>query len=107
MQAVRCFTALLDQVSQPHPANAVKPWPAPHLTLTEQNQDLQHFYLHNVSAFVRYLASFLRGSGNAIFNVTMSFGFSVGDFVTILKLANNIRERFVDAPEQFKAISDE
>ena len=89
------------------PPYAVKPWPAPHLTLTEQNQDLQHFYLHNVSAFVRYLAFFLSGSGNAAFNVRMSFGFSVGDFIAILKLANNIRERFVDAPEQFKAISDE
>jgi hypothetical protein len=37
----------------------------------------------------------------------MSFGFSVGDFVTVLQLANKIRGRFVDAPEQFKAISDE
>jgi hypothetical protein len=37
----------------------------------------------------------------------MSFGFSVGDFVTVLQLANKIRERFVDAPEQFEAISDE
>jgi hypothetical protein len=37
----------------------------------------------------------------------MSFGLSVGDLVTTLQLANKIRERFVDAPEQFKAISDE
>jgi hypothetical protein len=37
----------------------------------------------------------------------MSFGLSVGDFITILQLANKIRERFVDAPEQFEAISDE
>jgi hypothetical protein len=37
----------------------------------------------------------------------MSFGFSVGDFVTILQLANTVRERFVGAPEQFKAISNE
>ena len=37
----------------------------------------------------------------------MSFGYSVGDFIVILQLANNVRERFVDAPKQFKAISDE
>jgi hypothetical protein len=36
----------------------------------------------------------------------MSFGFSVG-FVAVLQLANTIRERFVGAPEQFKAISNE
>jgi hypothetical protein len=39
--------------------------------------------------------------------VTMSFGFSVGDFATVLQLANNIREQFGDAPSQFEAISDE
>jgi hypothetical protein len=37
----------------------------------------------------------------------MNFGCSVGDFIAVLQLANKIRERFVDAPEQFKAISDE
>jgi hypothetical protein len=37
----------------------------------------------------------------------MNFGYSVGDFITILQQANKIRERFVDAPGQFKAISDE
>jgi hypothetical protein len=37
----------------------------------------------------------------------MNFGFSVGDIVTVHQLANKIRERFVDAPEQFEAISDE
>jgi hypothetical protein len=37
----------------------------------------------------------------------MSFGFSVSDFVAVLQLANTIRERFVGAPEQFKAISNE
>jgi hypothetical protein len=37
----------------------------------------------------------------------MSFGFSVGDFVTLLQLANKIRKEFADAPSQFKAISDE
>jgi hypothetical protein len=37
----------------------------------------------------------------------MSFGFGVGDFIAILQLANTIRERFVSAPEQFKAISNE
>jgi hypothetical protein len=37
----------------------------------------------------------------------MSFGFSVGDFITVIKLANKIRKEFVDAPSQFRAISDE
>jgi hypothetical protein len=37
----------------------------------------------------------------------MSFGFGITDFVTLLQLANKTRERFVDAPAQFKAISNE
>ncbi|PVH70411.1 hypothetical protein DL98DRAFT_597852 [Cadophora sp. DSE1049] len=37
----------------------------------------------------------------------MSFGFSVSDFITVIKLTNKIRKEFVDAPSQFKAISDE
>lgn len=37
----------------------------------------------------------------------MSFGFSVGDFIAAIELANKIRKEFVDAPSQFKAISDE
>jgi hypothetical protein len=37
----------------------------------------------------------------------MSFGFSVGDFIKIIELANKVRKGFVDAPSQFNAISDE
>jgi hypothetical protein len=37
----------------------------------------------------------------------MSFGYSVSDFFTVLHLANNIRKRFVDAPDQFKVMADE
>ncbi|KAH8645974.1 hypothetical protein BGZ60DRAFT_535757 [Tricladium varicosporioides] len=37
----------------------------------------------------------------------MSFGFSVGDFIATIELANRIRKEFVDAPSQFKAISEE
>jgi hypothetical protein len=37
----------------------------------------------------------------------MSFGFGVGDFVAVHQLANTVCERFVGAPEQFKAISNE
>ena len=37
----------------------------------------------------------------------MSFGFSVGDFVAAIELANKIRKDFANAPSQFKAISDE
>ena len=37
----------------------------------------------------------------------MSFGFSLGDFIAVLDKANQLRERFDDAPQQFKAISNE
>lgn len=37
----------------------------------------------------------------------MSFGFSIGDFLAVISLASKIRKEFVDAPSQFKAISDE
>jgi hypothetical protein len=37
----------------------------------------------------------------------MSFGFSVGDFFAAIELANKIRKEFIDAPGQFKDISDE
>ena len=60
-----------------------------------------------IACDVRYLAFFLSRNDDAAFNVTMSFGYSVGDSITIIQLANKIRERFVDAPEQFKATSDE
>ncbi|PMD60183.1 uncharacterized protein K444DRAFT_398526 [Hyaloscypha bicolor E] len=37
----------------------------------------------------------------------MSFGFSSGNFIAAIELANRIRKEFVNAPGQFKAISDE
>ncbi|KAL8686003.1 MAG: hypothetical protein Q9218_007413 [Villophora microphyllina] len=37
----------------------------------------------------------------------MSFGFSIGDFITLLELANKVRRRFIDAPDQFRAVCDE
>jgi hypothetical protein len=37
----------------------------------------------------------------------MSFGFSIGDFITAIELANKIRKKFVGAPSQFENISDE
>jgi hypothetical protein len=37
----------------------------------------------------------------------MSFGFSIGDFITALEFANNVQKEFVDEPRQFKAVSDE
>jgi len=42
-----------------------------------------------------------------VFKVTMSFGFSIGDLITVIVLANKIRKEFVDAPSQFKDVSDE
>ena len=37
----------------------------------------------------------------------MSFGYSVGDFIRAVELAQQVRSRFVDAPLQFKAVTDE
>ena len=37
----------------------------------------------------------------------MSFGFSAGDFIAVLRLANDTRKQFVDAPGSFTAISNE
>ena len=42
-----------------------------------------------------------------LLEVTMSFGFSIGDFIQAIDLANRVRKEFVDAPSQFKGISDE
>jgi hypothetical protein len=53
------------------------------------------------------LTLLLCGNDAAVFKVTMSFGFGVGDFIKALELANEIRTRFVDALDQFKAISNE
>ncbi|ETS78724.1 hypothetical protein PFICI_08577 [Pestalotiopsis fici W106-1] len=37
----------------------------------------------------------------------MSFGFGVGDFLTVIELANKIRRDFADAPDQFRQLTDE
>lgn len=37
----------------------------------------------------------------------MSFGFSIGDFITVIEKANQLRKDFNGAPPQFKALSDE
>jgi hypothetical protein len=37
----------------------------------------------------------------------MSFGFSVGDFLAVLHLANDLRRRFAQAPREYKAITEE
>ena len=47
----------------------------------------------------------LGDNDGAVFKFAMSFGFSVSNFITVLPLAINIR-KFVDVPNQFKAISD-
>jgi len=36
----------------------------------------------------------------------MSFGFSVGDFLTVIQLANKIRKDFAGAPSEFKGALD-
>lgn len=37
----------------------------------------------------------------------MSFGFSLGDFITVGRLVTDVRKRFVNAPTQFRAITKE
>ncbi|KAK8057885.1 hypothetical protein PG996_011822 [Apiospora saccharicola] len=37
----------------------------------------------------------------------MSFGFGVGDFLAVIKLATTIRKTFATAPDHLKAVSDE
>lgn len=37
----------------------------------------------------------------------MSFGFSVGDIITVSTLAHDIWKNFNDSPDQFKAIQTE
>ncbi|CAG8895583.1 unnamed protein product [Penicillium egyptiacum] len=37
----------------------------------------------------------------------MSFGFSIGDFLAVLQLANDLGGRFAQAPREYKAIKDE
>ncbi|RDW77924.1 hypothetical protein BP5796_05776 [Coleophoma crateriformis] len=37
----------------------------------------------------------------------MSFGFGIGDFLTVIALATRIRKEFVGAPQECRAISDE
>jgi hypothetical protein len=36
----------------------------------------------------------------------MSFGFSIGDFLTVITLANKIRKDFSGAPSEFKGALD-
>jgi hypothetical protein len=61
-------------------------------------------FLHSLNSFL--LAYFLVRN-NRVLNITISFGFSVSNFVTIFQLANTVCERFVSVPEQFKAILNE
>ena len=51
--------------------------------------------------------TFLCANGRAVLDITMSFGFSVSDFIATIELANRIRKEFALAPKQFKDISDE
>jgi hypothetical protein len=42
-----------------------------------------------------------------VVKIKMSFGFGIGDIITVSKLANDIRRKFIDSPDQFKAIHNE
>ncbi|KGO74948.1 hypothetical protein PITC_031860 [Penicillium italicum] len=37
----------------------------------------------------------------------MSFGFGVGDFISVITLANKLRRKFVGAPSEFSSTSRE
>jgi hypothetical protein len=37
----------------------------------------------------------------------MSFGYSIGDFLALLQLANELRKWFEDAPTQYREVSNE
>ncbi|KAI1451655.1 hypothetical protein F4805DRAFT_82906 [Annulohypoxylon moriforme] len=37
----------------------------------------------------------------------MSFGFGIGDFITVIELADKVRKQFVNAPSEFEGISAE
>jgi hypothetical protein len=57
--------------------------------------------------FARLTTRIRSDNDGALLEVTMSFGFSIGDFIQAIDLANRVRKEFVDAPSQFKGISDE
>lgn len=61
----------------------------------------------NATTSFYFSFSFIYDIDSTTFTVTMSFGYSIGDYIAILQLVNKVRERFDDAPEQFKAISNE
>jgi hypothetical protein len=59
------------------------------------------------SAFSALLQSTFCTNTRAVLEITMSFGFGVGDFIAAIELTNKIRKEFIDAPGQFEDISDE
>jgi hypothetical protein len=50
---------------------------------------------------------FSYANNRVVLTITMSFGFSVGDFIAAIELAKRIRKEFIDAPDQFKDVSHE
>ena len=59
------------------------------------------------SFILHFLSPTSRVHNRATLDIKMSFGFSVGDFLEAIRLANKMRKEFANAPSQFKAISDE
>ena len=59
------------------------------------------------SLILCFPSTYLFSLDRAVLDITMSFGFSVGDFIAAIDFANKVRKEFVNAPSQFKAISDE
>jgi len=85
--------------------------PSAEFSLVEAESDILQNQQGNLllfSTFSQHISlSLLSRCNNRAPDITMSFGFSVGDFVAVLQLANDVRKQFVDAPSQFRAISEE
>ena len=54
-----------------------------------------------------FLVLFSCANNRAVYDITMSFGFGVSDFIAVIELANQIRKEFTGAPGQFEAIMNE
>jgi hypothetical protein len=75
------------------------------LSVDDVSSNLLLFSAFSPSAL--FYPTFSCANNGAVLNITMSFGFSIGDFMAAIELANKIRKEFVDAPSQFKDISNE
>lgn len=55
------------------------------------------YYIHDLTAVL------VSRTGS----INMSFGFGVGDFLAVIELANKVRQKWKDAPEEYDTMKDE